>query len=79
MSKLYAVSNTQKSPQQEAHEAMKRYREKSEIDYARVRKATIRVGAGMRWLPSEFRFWWNAPVERPKKGEIQRKLYGAHF
>lgn len=74
MSKLYAVSNTQKSPQQEAHEAMKRYREKSEIDYARVRKATIRVGTGMRWLPSEFRFWWEQSIITLPKGELEKRL-----
>lgn len=74
MSRLYAVSNTQKSAQQEAHEALERYRERPEIDYARVRKATIRVGAGMRWLPSEFRFWWKQEVIMLPKGETEKRL-----
>lgn len=76
MSKLYAVSNTQKSAQQEAREAVKRYREKPEIDYARVRQATVREGTGMKWTPSAYVFWWNAFVIRPPVGEIAKRLYG---
>lgn len=36
---------------------------------------TVREGAGMAYLPSWFRFWWEQEVIKPAVGEIQQRLY----
>lgn len=73
---LYAVTSENKTPQQHAREAVKRYRKMKPIDQLRLGQATVREGAGMKWMPAWYSFWWNAFVIRPPVGEIQRKLYG---
>lgn len=72
MSKLYAVAtqDKDKSPQQEAHEAVQQYREKQHA-------LTVGERIGHRgWPPDVVRAFLCAPVIKPAKGEIQRKLYG---
>jgi hypothetical protein len=54
-----------------AREAITRYRGDQKLT-----EATVRQGRGMWWMPSWWRFWLEAPVIRPERGEIWRRLYG---
>jgi len=72
MSRLFVVADKQKSNQQEAREAVKRYRKKPFIPRGFIGERFDHRG----WPPDVVRAFLNAFVIRPEKGEIQRRLYG---
>lgn len=75
MSKLYAVAKTEKSPKQEAREAVKRYRKpKPRVPIGGMIKGERFNHRG--WPAGIYEAFLSAPVIKPAIGEIQRKLYG---
>lgn len=73
MSRLYAVSKTEKSPRQEAREAVKRHRKKPFIPAGGF------IGERFHhrgWPPEVVLAFLYAPVIKPAIGEIQNRLYG---
>lgn len=72
MTRLYAVAKTEKSTKQITREAVKQFRQKPFIPPGGF------IGERFNhrgWLPEVVLAFMAAPIIKPEKGEIQRRLY----
>ena len=73
MSRLYAVAQEQKSAKQEAREAVRRHREGRHVSAGGLLVGERTDHRG--WPPEVTLAFMAAPVIKPAKGEIQKRLY----